>query len=286
MRATPDEIRQAEEEGIVIHNGQGVARITDEDPGKLTVEVVEIADFRFDEAGTLRTETRPDRTCRIAADCVISAIGVAPDLDVIDPEGRMTRTPRGTLAIDAETLGTSIEGVFAAGDVVSGPATIAHAVGSGRLAAVRMHERVTNAEQREGVRLAIGADETIQRRTYPRTTSRYVVKYEEIMNLEFYALEARREAPRLAALERTAAFEEIEAGYEASDGIAEARRCFQCGQCRRCGKCVEDCPGYVLRMGEEGPEVAHPDECWHCGNCRLSCPDAAVAYEFPVSMMV
>jgi NAD-dependent dihydropyrimidine dehydrogenase PreA subunit len=57
-------------------------------------------------------------------------------------------------------------------------------------------------------------------------------------------------------------------------------------ECTLCGSCVEDCPGYVLAMTEEGPEVAYPEECWHCGNCRISCPVGCVSYEFPLSMMV
>jgi NAD-dependent dihydropyrimidine dehydrogenase PreA subunit len=56
--------------------------------------------------------------------------------------------------------------------------------------------------------------------------------------------------------------------------------------CSLCGNCVEDCPGYVLAMGADSPTVAYPEECWHCGNCRISCPCGAVAYEFPLSMLV
>jgi NAD-dependent dihydropyrimidine dehydrogenase PreA subunit len=57
-------------------------------------------------------------------------------------------------------------------------------------------------------------------------------------------------------------------------------------ECSLCGSCVEDCPGYVLAMTKDGPEVAYPEECWHCGNCRISCPVGCVSYEFPLSMLV
>lgn len=61
---------------------------------------------------------------------------------------------------------------------------------------------------------------------------------------------------------------------------------FNLEKCTACGNCVEDCPGYILELKEEGVEVAYPDECWHCGNCRMSCPAECVSYEFPVTMLV
>lgn len=57
-------------------------------------------------------------------------------------------------------------------------------------------------------------------------------------------------------------------------------------ECTLCGACVEDCPGYVLTMADDGPKVTYADECWHCGNCRISCPVECVSYEFPLSMLV
>ncbi len=53
-------------------------------------------------------------------------------------------------------------------------------------------------------------------------------------------------------------------------------------KCVKCQKCVTNCPGYVLRMGKETPEVAFPDECWHCGCCRVACAQSAISFEFPL----
>lgn len=49
---------------------------------------------------------------------------------------------------------------------------------------------------------------------------------------------------------------------------------------------MEVCPGDLLIMDEEGPQVAYPDECWHCGNCRIHCPVDAVDYVFPLEMLI
>jgi formate dehydrogenase beta subunit len=39
-------------------------------------------------------------------------------------------------------------------------------------------------------------------------------------------------------------------------------------------------------MGDEGPVVAYPKECWHCGGCRINCPCGCISYEFPLSMLL
>ncbi|MCJ7596482.1 MAG: 4Fe-4S binding protein [Desulfobacterales bacterium] len=61
---------------------------------------------------------------------------------------------------------------------------------------------------------------------------------------------------------------------------------FNMEECSLCGTCVEDCPGYVLALADDGPKVVYPEECWHCGNCRISCASECVSYEFPISMLV
>jgi NAD-dependent dihydropyrimidine dehydrogenase PreA subunit len=61
---------------------------------------------------------------------------------------------------------------------------------------------------------------------------------------------------------------------------------FNMDDCSLCGVCIEDCPGYILEMKENGPEVIYPEECWHCGSCRISCPVGCVSYSFPLTMLV
>ena len=57
-------------------------------------------------------------------------------------------------------------------------------------------------------------------------------------------------------------------------------------KCNGCGICDKHCPLDVIYMVKKVPDVRYPDECWHCGNCRISCPDGAVSYEFPLYTLV
>ncbi len=64
-------------------------------------------------------------------------------------------------------------------------------------------------------------------------------------------------------------------------------------QCIKCGLCINECPVYVLKMGEKGPEEVENAHCVACGHCVAICPTSAIdnaksplalqvdAHEFP-----
>ncbi|OFZ88214.1 MAG: hypothetical protein A2V78_03395 [Betaproteobacteria bacterium RBG_16_64_18] len=285
MCATPDDIRQGEEEGIRVHNGAVVSRILGRKSNTAGVEIAEVSEFGFDVNGRLAVKIS-DRGVCLEADAVVLAAGAEPDIAELDPHGRIRLTGRKTIEVDPATLATSVDRVFAAGDVVTGPGTVAQAVGGGRLAAIAMDNRLLGLTPGQRVHIGVGGDGRPSMRTCAATTEQHVVKFGEMMNLDFYKTNDRRPTIRLPVSSSAMSFEESDKGFGETEALAEAERCFHCGQCQLCGNCVEDCPGYVLEMTVDGPKVAHPEECWHCGNCRISCPSAAVAYEFPISMMV
>lgn len=47
-------------------------------------------------------------------------------------------------------------------------------------------------------------------------------------------------------------------------------------KCVQCGICVKECPLFVLKMGNHGPEAVLPDHCIACGHCAVVCPNAAI----------
>jgi len=197
-------------------------------------------------------------------------------------------TRKGILNVDPRTMATSLRGVFAAGDI-SGPTGVAEAIGSGRRAAIGIHQYLTNhltaqvcnitMDRQEGVTVSVVDPES-------KVSPPHVVTYEELSHIDYFEKKPRVATGKMETGEATKKFLEADSGYTREQAAEEASRCFHCGHCFMCGSCVEDCPGYVLAMGADGPTVAYPEECWHCGNCRISCPCGAVAYEFPLSMLV
>jgi NADPH-dependent glutamate synthase beta subunit-like oxidoreductase len=276
MCATPDDLRQAAEEGITIRHGCMVSRITG--AGKTSrVEFVGITGFSFGEDGGLTVQPGPGPVNTLDADSVVVAVGFEPDFSSIDPRGRIRITQRKTIEVHPWTMATSVDRVFAAGDAVTGPGTVSQAVGSGRLAAAGIHGRLMGLQP---ARRMPGSGERAG------IAEPHVVKYEEMLNLEEFEKKGRTPTRRLPVSKSVSSLEEVDGGFGRAEAVAEAERCFHCGHCQVCGKCVEDCPGYVLAMTDSGPKVAYPDECWHCGNCRISCPSSAVSYEFPLSVLV
>jgi NADPH-dependent glutamate synthase beta subunit-like oxidoreductase len=130
MPAACDEIQQGEEEGILVHPSRTFTRILADDPsaedGRITgVECLEVASFEFDEEGRVQIDAVEGSEHVLPADTVIFAIGQRPQ---IPDEFGLDTDVRGRIEVDPYTLDTSVEGVFAVGDAVSGTAAASAAV--------------------------------------------------------------------------------------------------------------------------------------------------------------
>jgi NADH-quinone oxidoreductase subunit F len=143
------------------------------------------------------------------ADMLIVAIGQASDLDGLQGEETLSFDKKGGLTV-GDNLATTRPGVFIAGDLALGPATVIEAVDQGNRVAVSV--------------AAYLRGETVAR-------PRFVTSYHEVeqqVNLEDYA-EARPPAiRRLSKEERTRNFLEVEAGLDERVAREEAKRCLRC----------------------------------------------------------
>src|SRR3990172_12413418 len=102
--------------------------------GAVGVETLDVA-RAFDERGRFNPQLVPDTERVWECDSVIVSIGQTGAFEWVRPEDGVEATPRGTLAVDRETLMTTAPGVFAGGDVAFGPRLIINAVADGQRAA-------------------------------------------------------------------------------------------------------------------------------------------------------
>jgi NADPH-dependent glutamate synthase beta subunit-like oxidoreductase len=286
MCASPEDLLQAQTEGVKIHHSRMISKVLTDNGKAAGVEFFEIRSFAFDEKGCLSIECGPTKKETLPADIVISAIGLQPDLEFIEGTHPFRFTSKGTLDVDPKTLFTSVDGVFAAGDVVSGPSTVAQAIGSGRRTAMAIDRYLSGSRSATLGTITISGDGHIVTEDSAIDSAPHVVAYEEIMNVGVFEKKPRQKTTRVSGREFLRSFEELDQGLGRDTAIAEAQRCFHCGHCTSCESCVKDCPGLILTMTPQGPQVAYPEECWHCGCCRIACPSGAVLYEFPLSMLV
>ena len=167
---------------------------------------------------------------------------------------------------------------------------MAEAIGKGRLAAIAMDCFLTG-KRMDDIR-SIYCDNEGHLRTdeygasEKRRKLQHVIGYDEILNPDYYEKEEQVKMRRLHPPKSLKSFEEVNKGYTEEEAVREANRCFHCGHCAECGTCAEICPLDVIAMGDEGPMVAYPRECWHCGGCRINCPCGCIHYEFPLSMLL
>ncbi len=274
MIATQEDISRAIEEGIVIHNSIAVNDILSAEGKVIRLEFQGVESFRFDEYGKLSLTLDKRRTDSLEVDTVISAIGQSPDFSYLAGDDKFKFTPAGALLVNPDSRSTSVEGVFAAGDAIYGASGVANSIGSGRQAALSIHHYLTRGLN----------SKSLEEESHIKT--QHVVLYDELLHIDYFQNKPRLYPSKTHKNNPTGLWEVQNPGYSREQAVEEAGRCFHCGQCFSCGSCVEDCPGYVLSMGNHGPEITYPDECWHCGNCRISCPCGAVQYEFPLSMLV
>jgi glutamate synthase (NADPH/NADH) small chain len=91
-------------------------------------------------AGRRAPEVEPGAGYRVDADLVIKALGFDPEeLPKLFGAPDLTVTRWGTLRVDHKTMMTSMDGVFAAGDIVRGASLVVWAVRDGRDVSDRMH---------------------------------------------------------------------------------------------------------------------------------------------------
>ncbi len=141
MPARLEEIHHAEEEGIEFRLLCNPTEILGDENGWVKqIKCVEMELGEPDASGRRRPVAKPDSEFVLDVDDVIVAVGQTPNpLIKSTTEGLVTNS-RGCIVAEEETGKTSLDGVYAGGDAVTGAATVILAMGAGKKAAKALHE--------------------------------------------------------------------------------------------------------------------------------------------------
>ncbi len=138
MPAIPSEIRAAEKEGIKIVSMAAPTRILLENGKVAGLRLLDTMPGDPDESGRKRPIFLEDSDFTIPADLVISAIGQYADLSFLHDCNKISCETNGMLK--------GLHNVFAAGDVLTGPTTVAHSMASGKQAALRVIQHLEESK--------------------------------------------------------------------------------------------------------------------------------------------
>ncbi len=207
MLAARDEIEQGGEEGIVIHPSQSFTRILSDNGHVSGVECLDVQSFEFDEDGKAQINTIEGSEHVLPADTVIFAIGQRPEI----PEQFGLATGRGnTIQIDEYSLATDREGIFAAGDAVTGTSSVIKAIAAGRKNAIAIDNY-------------LGGSGIIDEELAPAQELIACLGREE----SFASLQ-QADMPCVPVEQRLGSFCEVVGGYDEKTALEETRRCLQC----------------------------------------------------------
>ncbi|HXQ24661.1 MAG TPA: NADPH-dependent glutamate synthase [Candidatus Acidoferrales bacterium] len=139
MPARAEEVHHAEQEGVQFKLLTNPTRVLgDKRHRVIGMECIRMELGEPDESGRRRPAPVKGSELVMELDTVIVAIGNKPNPLVPRTTPELQTSKWGTIVADQKTMQTSMTGVFAGGDIVSGAATVILAMGQGRLAARAM----------------------------------------------------------------------------------------------------------------------------------------------------
>jgi len=147
MPARLEEIENAEEEGIIFRLLTNPVRLEGNETGDVTAMICQKMELgEPDASGRRRPVPIPGSEFALPVDTVVVAIGQGPNPILLQGTEGLALNKRGYIEVDPETLMTSIPGVFAGGDIVTGAATVIAAMGAGKKAARAIDRYLTERQ--------------------------------------------------------------------------------------------------------------------------------------------
>ncbi len=272
MPCHPWEIEEALDEGVIAMCSMGPDSVLTDDLGRVRAMRLRECLSVFDETGRFSPQFG-DNFAEIDTDIVVFSIGQAPVLADVVAGSDITLTERGLLPVDGTVFTTAQEGVFACGEVVTGPGSAIVSIATGHEAAISIHRYLQGED--------VAADRV----------ARPVPVYPKYQPATLDGVEVQRRRivlPMAKPEERAKDFRQVELGYTHLEALDEAARCLRCQSevCVGCTFCARTCPDYAIeveRVDDPGERrVTHYEldltKCCFCGLCAEQCPTDALCH--------
>jgi 2-oxoacid:acceptor oxidoreductase delta subunit (pyruvate/2-ketoisovalerate family) len=278
MPAIPGEVEEALLEGVKIHFLTSPIKVIKEGEKAIGIECVKMTLGEPDESGRRRPFPIEGSNFQVYGETIILAIGEIPDPSFLPQE---VRVQDGLVQTD-ETGLVHAKGIFAGGDVSNPSHTVVEAIGTGKRAALAIHEYLRGRWLKEKFpMIRVGEKGTISLRKYfhppEGEANPPVVPFKEI-NTDYFEHLPRISNPSLSIEERRGTFKEVYAGLDRKMAQEETSRCFNCGICNGCDNCFVYCPDMAIKREKDHYEIDY-DYCKGCGICFEECPRSAILLE-------
>ena len=262
MPATPEEVAEAEADGVAVLNGWGPARVLTYGDGRVRGIELKRCTRVTDDEGRFSPEYDEADTCTIGCQNVVFAIGQAAEWGSLLDGSAVELDRAGRAQADRRTYQTAEPDVFVGGDALTGPAFVIDAIAQGHEAAVSIHRYVQRAS------LTIG-----------RNPRHYVEldKTDLVLDPAGYDHAGRQRAGAEGA---GAGSQAAGAGRAPSSLVRdwddhtltlteeqvrqECARCLRCGaaivdanKCIGCGLCTTRCSFDAIHLTRDHPECSH-----------------------------
>ncbi|MBI4776522.1 MAG: FAD-dependent oxidoreductase [Deltaproteobacteria bacterium] len=236
MPAYPEEIEGALAEGVKMHFLTAPIRIQGSNGGTTGLECLKTELSTPDASGRRRPVPVEGSEFVIDCDVVIPAIGQMPDVKWADGLADLALSPLSTYVVNPYTMQSTIPNVFAAGDSVSGPATVVEAIAAGHKAVEAIHCYLNGQD----------LDKLAEKLEDQAPPGRH---WNDIP--ENTLIEKRAAVRHRTAKESVAGFDEVDLGFVEEDARKEASRCLNCGICSECMECVRVCEAKAVNHQAE-----------------------------------
>ena len=212
MPAFETEVEAALEEGVRLETLVSPIEIVTTDGRMTAVRLLRNDLGPVDSSGRRRPVPHPGSEFTVELDTLIVAIGEQLQPFELKGSSGVEIHASGRARVDDNTLVTARDGVFAGGDMVTGPNTVVDAIAAGRKAAIMIDRRLNRHTLRQPA-------EALTPRVYIEP---HAISQEELDQLR------RTTPPSIPLDDRRSSFAEVEQVLAEEDAKNEARRCLRC----------------------------------------------------------